>query len=96
MFFLGGLEDMIVFVVAGDRGEITKAASADLIKTFIEQEEFQFCRHHRGEAKRFGAGDLIFKNLTWRVRHRLMGVMIENIAEHHGGAFKPGQGPQGG
>jgi len=90
ILFLGRLQDMIVLVVAGDRLEIAEAFLADLIETFLEQEEFQFGRHDRRQPHVGQAGHLRLQHGARRMRNILVRVMILDIAHHHGCGFEPG------
>ena len=86
MLLLGGLEDVIVLIVTADRFEVAIAVAAQLIERFAEQEEFQLGRHHGGEAHRLEPRDLRLQDLPRGVRDGLVGVVVEDVAQHHGGA----------
>ncbi len=87
---------MVIFVVTGNRLQIAVAALAHVLKAFLEQEKLQLGRHDRRQPKFLQTRDLRFQHGARGMRHFLVGVVIEDIAHHHGRAFQPRHPPQGG
>src|SRR5690554_467606 len=87
MLFLGGLEDMVILVVTTDWRQVAKTLLADLIEAFLEQEELQLGCHQRLKSHLLQACELTLEHGTWRVRYRLMGVVVQYVAQHHCGTF---------
>ena len=93
MLFLGGLQDIVILVIAADRRQVAEAGFADVIEALFENEEFQLGGHHRLEAKRPCAGHLTLQHGARRMRHLFMRLVVEDVAKHKHRALKPGQPP---
>ena len=95
VLFLGGLQDVVILVHARQRGEVAVALLAQLIKAFLEQEEFQLCRHHGVKAHRLQPLELFLEDRAGRMGDVLMRVVVEHVTEHHHRALEPGHRAQG-
>ena len=95
-FFLGGLEDIVIFVVAADRRQIAKAASADFVQAFLEQEKLQLGGHLRVKTQIAQPRHLLFQDRAWVMGHGGVGVMVQHIAQHQCSAFQPRHSAQRG
>lgn len=89
VFFLGGLEDVIVLVVARDQLQIAVAARSRVIIGLVEQEELEFSGHEGLHAHRLEPLDLLLEDGARRMRHFLMRVMVDHVAKHQRRALKP-------
>ena len=89
-FLLGGAHDRVVDVVAAERAEVAVALVEELVVGRFEEEEFELGRHHRLEPHGAGAGDLALEDGAGGVGDFLVGVVVEDVAHHHGGAGEPG------
>ena len=88
--FLGGLEDVVILVVARHRLHVAKAVGGDLVMGALVEEELQLGGHHGREAHCPGAGDLALEHLTRGVRRGRVGFVVDQVAEHHCGGVEPG------
>ena len=93
--FLGGLEDVVVLIIGADRLQIAIARAREIAVALLEQEEFELGRHHRLVTELLQALALDLEDLSRRLRHRLVGVVVEKIAQDHRRAFEPGHPPHG-
>jgi hypothetical protein len=94
--FLGGLQDMVILIVGADRRQFAIPRTGQITKALLEQEELELGRHHRRISERLEPRDLDLQDLPRRLRDRLMGVVVEKIAQHHCGSLEPGHAPHGG
>ncbi|MCY1302811.1 hypothetical protein D9M70_524920 [compost metagenome] len=90
IFFLGGLEDVVVLVVAADELQVAIAGLAGIVVGLVEQEEFELARHVGLEPHLLEPRHLLLQDRARRVRHFLVGVMVEHVAKHERRAFEPG------
>ena len=101
LFLFGGLEQVVILVVIRDRVQIADSsvllqAVADRLIGILEDVELQFGRHHRLELQGAGAGHLGLQDRAGGMGHGLMGVVIQQVAQHQHGSRQPGQGAQRG
>ena len=59
-FFLGGLQNAVVFIITADWFEIRKPAFADFIHGFFKQKELKLSGHFGVKTQVGQAGDLFF------------------------------------
>ena len=82
LLFLGGLQDVIVFVVAADWLKVLVVSLAQLIKALFEKEELQLCRHFGRQSVFLETFDLLLQHRSRRMWDVLVRVMIKNIAQN--------------
>ena len=93
--FLGGLEDVVVFVIGADRGQVAVAVIMRLGVAVLEQVEFQFRGHHCGHARICQPRDLRLQDRAWGHWDIGLASVIHRVAEHQSGTFLPRDAAQG-
>ena len=92
--FLGGLEDVVIFIVMGNRPEIAKSRCGDFIVGSLEQKKFQFRRHDRSESLRLSPCHLTLQHLARRMGDRFMRMVIQDVTDRQSRSIKPRDRPQ--
>ncbi len=93
-FLLGCLKDVVVLDIPARRLEVGIALAGDIRVAFVEEIEFQLGADLDRIARVARPRQLAFQDRARRVRN-VLAVMIHAIADDQGGAFQPGDVPQG-
>ena len=83
LLFLGGLQDVIVFVVAADWLKVLVVSLAQLIKALFKKEELQLGRHFGSQSIFLETFDLLLQHCSGRMWDMVVRVMIKNVAQNH-------------
>ena len=88
-FFLGGLEQAVIFVMTIQRHKVCVFFFLEGAVIALEQKEFKLGRHHRVKAQGIKPRNLLFQHRTRGMGHGFVGVVIKDIAQHQNGFIQP-------
>ena len=80
---------MVVLVVRTDWCQGAVIVVDKFLVTFAKQKKLKLGGHVGTETERLQPLNLVFEHLPWRMRYGFVSVMINDIAQYHGGTFKP-------
>ena len=94
-FLPEALEHVVVLDVAAGRGEVVVVLVRRLPVRVVEQVVLQLRRGHGLESQAAERLRLPPQDGPRRFRHQVVGGVVPDVAEHHGGLLLPAQPPQG-